>query len=99
LRRRYQEALAILREISARPEIARCLAGLGRIAMDQGDIALGRQHLTESIELSRSIGSRIGTIWGLGEDVPGGGGPGGPAAGDGARPADAGGGQPGRPAS
>ena len=28
----YVEALAILREIGARPEIARCLAGLGRVA-------------------------------------------------------------------
>jgi hypothetical protein len=34
----YVEALAILREIGARPEIARCLAGLGRVAMDLGAI-------------------------------------------------------------
>jgi DNA-binding NarL/FixJ family response regulator len=63
--RRYADALAILREVNARPEIARCLAGLGRIAMDQGEITLARQHLTESIELSRSIGSRVGMIRGL----------------------------------
>jgi len=33
--------------------------------MDQGDVALGRQHLTESIRVSRFIGSRIGVIRGL----------------------------------
>ena len=32
----YLEALPILREIDARPEIARCLAGLGRVALDLG---------------------------------------------------------------
>ena len=37
-----QKALAIVREISAKPEIARCLAGLGRIALSQGDLALGQ---------------------------------------------------------
>src|SRR4029077_18013913 len=63
---RYEQALVILRQVNARPEIARCLAGLGRIAMDRGDVTLGRVHLTESITLSRSIGSRIGVIRGLG---------------------------------
>ena len=61
---RYEEALAILRVLGARPEIARCLAGLGRIAMDDGDLALGRRHLAESIELSRAIGNRIGSSGG-----------------------------------
>ena len=37
----YLEALAILREVNARPEIARCLAGLGRIALDQSDVPRG----------------------------------------------------------
>src|SRR5215510_14092356 len=63
--RRYVEALAILREVNARPEIARCLAGLGRIAMDQGEIRLARQYLTESTGMSRSMGNRIGMIRGL----------------------------------
>ncbi len=35
-RRHYLAALSILREVDARPEIARCLAGLGRIAMEAG---------------------------------------------------------------
>ena len=33
---RYVEALPILQEIGARPEIARCLAGLGRVSLDLG---------------------------------------------------------------
>jgi len=63
--RRYEEALAILSVLNARPEIARCLAGLGRIAIDGGDTSLARQYLIQSIELSRSTGSRIGMIRGL----------------------------------
>ena len=35
--RMYADALGYLREIGARPEIARCLAGLGRVALDLGD--------------------------------------------------------------
>src|SRR5690348_17681226 len=61
----YVEALVILREIDARPEIARCLAGLGRVAMDLGALALARQHLGESLRLSHSTGSRIGVARGL----------------------------------
>ena len=64
-RRQYLEALVILREIDARPEIARCLAGLGRVAMDLGALALARQHLSESLRLSQSTGSRIGVARGL----------------------------------
>jgi predicted ATPase/DNA-binding CsgD family transcriptional regulator len=64
-RRQYLEALVILREIDARPEIARCLAGLGRVAMDLGALALARQHLGESLRLSRITGPRIGVARGL----------------------------------
>jgi DNA-binding CsgD family transcriptional regulator len=64
-RRQYLEALVILREVDARPEIARCLAGLGRVAMDLGALALARQHLAESLRLSHSTGSRIGVARGL----------------------------------
>lgn len=62
---RYAEALATLREVSAQPEIARCLAGLGRIAVDQKEMTLARRYLTESIQLSRSTGNRIGMVRGL----------------------------------
>jgi hypothetical protein len=61
----YVEALAILREIGARPEIARCLAGLGRVAMDLGAIEQARRHLTRSLRLSHATGSRIGVARGL----------------------------------
>jgi DNA-binding CsgD family transcriptional regulator len=54
-----------LREIDARPEIARCLAGLGRVALELDDLELARQHLTESLRLSQSTGSRIGVARGL----------------------------------
>ena len=62
---KYLEALDILREIDARPEIARCLAGLGRVAMELGALGLARQHLAESLRLSHSTGSRIGVARGL----------------------------------
>jgi DNA-binding CsgD family transcriptional regulator len=61
----YVEALAILREIGARPEIARCLAGLGRVAMDLGAIEQARRHLTRSLRLSHATGARIGVARGL----------------------------------
>ena len=59
------EALATLREIGARPEIARCLAGLGRVAMDLGAIEQARRHLTRSLRLSHATGARIGVARGL----------------------------------
>ncbi len=54
-----------MRDISARPEIARCLAGLGQVAMSRGELALARRHFGESLALSQSTGSRIGVIRGL----------------------------------
>jgi tetratricopeptide (TPR) repeat protein len=62
---RYVEALGILEEIGARPEIARCLAGLGRVAMDLGSLEQARRHLSRSIELSQATGTRIGVARGL----------------------------------
>jgi predicted ATPase/DNA-binding CsgD family transcriptional regulator len=64
-RRCYQEALGYLREIDAWPEIARCLSGLARVAMDLGLTELAREHLTESLRLSRATGTRIGVARGL----------------------------------
>jgi DNA-binding CsgD family transcriptional regulator len=61
----YVEALAILREIGARPEIARCLAGLGRVAMDLGAFEQARRHLSRSLRLSHATGARIGVARGL----------------------------------
>ena len=61
----YADALGYLREIDARPEIARCLSGLGRTALDLGDAEAARDHLAESLRLSRDIGTHIGMARGL----------------------------------
>ena len=61
----YSDALGYLREIGARPEIARCLSGLGRVALDLGDIEAAREHLAESLRVCRDIGTRIGMARGL----------------------------------
>ncbi len=61
----YQAALPILREIDSRPEIARCLGGIGRVALDQGQLPLARTHLAESLRLSQLTGARIGVARGL----------------------------------
>ena len=80
----YREALPILREIDSRPDIARCLAGIAQIALGQGDLSLAREHLAESLRLSRAHrvpdrdGPRPGGL--RGARGPGGrGGPGRPA--------------------
>ena len=61
----YQAALPILREIDSRPDIARCLAGIGRVGLDQGQLALARPHLAESLRLSQLTGARTGVARGL----------------------------------
>jgi len=61
----YQAALPILREVEARPGIAHCLAGIGRVALDQGQLTVARMHLAESLRLSRLTGARIGVARGL----------------------------------
>ena len=45
----YQGALSLYQEIDARPEIARCLAGIASVALIQGDLGLCRASLTESL--------------------------------------------------
>lgn len=62
---RYAEALPILREIGARPQIARCLAELGRVAMDLGATGQARRHLTGSLRLSHAAGARAAVARGL----------------------------------
>jgi predicted ATPase/DNA-binding CsgD family transcriptional regulator len=58
-------ALEIFRELDARPEIARCLAGLGRVAMAQQQYAAARERLGESLRLSRATGQRLAVARGL----------------------------------
>jgi predicted ATPase/DNA-binding NarL/FixJ family response regulator len=55
----FRDALALYREIDARPEIARCLTGIGWVALSQGDLRLARSSLTESLQLSLATGQRL----------------------------------------
>ncbi len=61
----YQGALSLYQEIDARPEIARCLAGIASVALIQGDLALCRTSLTESLSLSLATGQRLPVARGL----------------------------------
>ncbi len=61
----YQAALSLYQEIDARPEIARCLAGLASVALTQGDLGLARASLTESLQLSLATGQRLPVARGL----------------------------------
>jgi predicted ATPase/DNA-binding CsgD family transcriptional regulator len=63
--RHFEEAMPIFLDLDSRPEIARCLAGLGRVALAQGDLRLARTRLTESLQLSRAVGQRIAISRGL----------------------------------
>jgi len=61
----YQAALALYREIDARPEIARCLAGIASVALAQGNLELSRDSLTDSLRLSLATGQRLPVARGL----------------------------------
>ena len=61
----YQGALSLYQEIEARPEIARCLAGIASVALIQGDLGLCRASLTESLALSLATGQRLPVARGL----------------------------------
>jgi predicted ATPase/DNA-binding NarL/FixJ family response regulator len=63
--RYYLDALALYRQIDARPEMARCLAGLGWIALEQADLGTARASLTESMQLSLAAGHRLAIARGL----------------------------------
>ena len=61
----FQAALALYQEIDARPEIARCLAGIASVALAQGDLGLCRSSLTKSLSLSLATGQRLPVARGL----------------------------------
>jgi predicted ATPase/DNA-binding CsgD family transcriptional regulator len=63
--RYYTEAMEIFRELDAWPEIARCQAGLGWIAVAAGDFAQARQSLAENLRLNQRCGQRLGIARGL----------------------------------
>jgi predicted ATPase/DNA-binding CsgD family transcriptional regulator/Tfp pilus assembly protein PilF len=71
----FRNALALYRDVDARPEIARCLAGIGWVALSrlqagpraasEHDLELARSSLTESLELSLATGQRLAVARGL----------------------------------
>ena len=58
-------AVALWEQIDARPEIARGLAGVGRVALAQGDLELAGRSLSDSARLSLAIGHRLAIARGL----------------------------------
>ncbi|HEX3493725.1 MAG TPA: LuxR C-terminal-related transcriptional regulator, partial [Streptosporangiaceae bacterium] len=62
---RFRQALKLYREIDARPDIARCLAGIGWVAMAQLDLELAATSLAESIQLSLATGQRLAIARGI----------------------------------
>jgi predicted ATPase/DNA-binding CsgD family transcriptional regulator len=63
--RYFSDALAIYREIDAKPEMARCLGGIGLVALSQPDPAMARSSLAESVRLNLATGQRLGIARGL----------------------------------
>ncbi|MEU6711774.1 LuxR C-terminal-related transcriptional regulator [Nonomuraea sp. NPDC046802] len=59
-RRHYESGLRLLRRVDAGQQIVSCLAGLGQVALDQGDLVEARARLTEALVLSRDAGLRAG---------------------------------------
>ncbi len=63
--RYFEEAMEIFRELDAWPEIARCQAGIGWIAVTNGDLDLARESLAEGLRLNQMCGQRLGVARGL----------------------------------
>ena len=63
--RYYRDAMEIFRELDAWPEIARCQAGVGWIAVAAGDFAQAQQSLAENLRLNQRCGQRLGIARGL----------------------------------
>jgi tetratricopeptide (TPR) repeat protein len=63
--RHFGHALTRYSAIDARPEIARCLAGIGWVALSQGDLALARSSLVRCLQLGLATGQRLTIARGL----------------------------------
>jgi DNA-binding CsgD family transcriptional regulator len=57
--------MGIFRELDARPEIARCQAGIGWIAVASGDFDQAQESLAEALRLNQIGGQRLGIARGL----------------------------------
>jgi predicted ATPase len=62
---RYQLALKLLRPVKNDPLVPRCLAAMGRVALDLGDLPQARRCLAESLQLCLQAGDRAGISRGL----------------------------------
>ena len=63
--RYFKDAMQIFRELDAWPEIARCQAGVGWLAVTSGDFGVARESLAEGLRLNRACGQRLGMARGL----------------------------------
>jgi len=63
--RYLRDALALYEQIDARPEMARCLAAIGWVALDGDDPAVAASSLIESMRLSLATGHRLAIARGL----------------------------------
>jgi len=63
--RYFEEAMEIFRELETWPEIARCHAGIGWIALTSGDFGLAQESLAEALRLNQAGGQRLGIARGL----------------------------------
>ena len=63
--RHFRSALELFRQIGARTEMARCLAGIGWVALASLDLPTASASLGESLELSMATGQRLGIARGL----------------------------------
>ena len=63
--RYYTDAMEIFRELDAWPEIARCQAGIGWIAVISGDFDQAQDSLAEALRLNQIGGKRLGIARGL----------------------------------
>ena len=63
--RYYADAMEIFRELDAWPEIARCQAGIGWIAVTTGVYDQAQESLAEALRLNQVGGQRLGIARGL----------------------------------
>ncbi|MBO0837258.1 MAG: hypothetical protein J2P28_17360, partial [Actinobacteria bacterium] len=64
-RRHFRAALEYFTELGARTEIARCLAGIGWVAIAELDVPTAAASLAESLTLSIATGQRLGIARGI----------------------------------
>ena len=60
--RYFDQVLDIYRQIGSRPELARCLADIGSLAISRRDLGLARSSLIESLQVCLVTGRRRGAV-------------------------------------